>query len=114
MKKEEIFMGMILEGWTSNYGEFLIKVEEIKSSKGKKTRVVGTILKVLSPGLKNSFKYIGRQWEFGIINVSIPKNDEIKHNISWKLRLKELDRLISIKSNPEYIEEKQTILNLLR
>ena len=118
MREEEINNGDVLTG-DSKHGIFLIRVSEIKTVENK-TRVVGTILRVLSPELtQNSFKQIGKTWEFGCINVHKPTDEELNLPIatnlidSWNLRLEKLNRLIEINPELEYIKERVMILNTL-
>jgi hypothetical protein len=119
MKREEISVGMLLVGWTTNYGSFLIRVNEIKAPAGRKTRIRGTILKVVAPGIRDSFKYIGKEWEFGIINVNKPTEAELKsqiapsHKTEFDLRLRELNRLVSITPKKEWLEEQRTIREMM-
>lgn len=119
MKRNEISVGMLAVGWTTKYGSFLIRVDEIKIPARRKIRVIGTILKVVSPGIINSFKYVGRQWEFGAISVSKPTDEELKsqiapkHAASFNQRLKELDRLVSITPREEYLKERKTIREMM-
>lgn len=119
MKREEITDGMLLVGWTTNYGSFLIRVNEIKTPAGRKTRVKGTILKVVEPGIRDSFKYVGKEWEFGIINVNKPTEAELKsqiaptHRTAFDLRLKELNRLVSIRPREEHLKEQRIIREMM-